>query len=121
MLALEETYELSDKGDVEPRPAKLRTLSNIQFAFRLLAKAKSADFALNVSQNEWELLRRSLKIRDRLMHPKALRDLNISDVEIRDVLRAFTWFEGQYRVLLLAIIQSLDKKIVKSKRVKFQS
>jgi len=100
MLAVEEVYDLDSSGQVEKRRAKLRTISNIRFAFSLLAKANQANFTLDVS----------LKVRDRLMHPKVPSDLDVFDDEIRDALRAFIWFEEQIRSILLASVNVLQKQ-----------
>jgi hypothetical protein len=111
MLAAEEVYDLDSSGQIEKRRAKLRTISNIRFSFELLAKASEANFNLDVSQKEWHLLQQTLKVRDRLMHPKIPSDLNVSDGEIRDALRAFIWFEKQITLILLAIVDVLQKQV----------
>jgi hypothetical protein len=110
MLAVEEVYDLDSSGQVEKRRAKLRTISNIRFAFSLLAKANQANFTLDVSQKGWQLLQHTLKVRDRLMHPKVPGDLDVFDDEIRDALRAFIWFEEQIRSILLASVNVLQKQ-----------
>jgi hypothetical protein len=107
MLAVEETCELSTSGRVETRRAKLHTLGNVRFAFDIAARSEGADFHLDVSHRGWQLLQHSIKVRDRLMHPKVSSDLHVSDEEIRNALFAFIWFESQAVKLLLMIISSL--------------
>ena len=106
-LAADECYDLSTSGSVTTRRAKLHTLANIRFAFDILAKVEGNEFQLDVSQGGWQLLQRSMKIRDRLMHPKAASDLRVSDEEIRDSVRAFMWFEKQLVRLLLVTINAV--------------
>jgi hypothetical protein len=115
MLAAEEGYELSTSGCVETRRAKLPTLGNVRFAFDILAKVEGGDFSLDVSHQGWQLLQRSIKVRDRLMHPKALSDLHVSNEEIRSALRAFIWFESQIVNVLIATVESVEAKVKEAK------
>lgn len=115
MLAMEQAYELSMLGCVETRRAKVPTLGNVRFAFSLLSKVEGSDFRLDVSDQGWHLLQSSTKVRDRLMHPKALNDLLVSDEEIRGALRAFVWFEGQFVKILIATIRSLKGRVTGTK------
>lgn len=101
LLAREQSFEVGDDGELEERVAKIRTLSNIRFAFRLAAKVDKVSFRLDVSKSGWQELRRALKVRDRLMHPKRREDLSVSEDEFNDALGAFTWFSSNL-VLLLA-------------------
>lgn len=110
MLAAEESYDLSRSGTVATRRAKLPTLTNLRFAFELLAKVEDHKFRLDVSHRGWQLLQHSLKVRDRLMHPKKLSDLQVSDEEIRSAVRAFTWFESQLILVLLTTIATLRRR-----------
>jgi len=90
-FAHEQEYKLTDKGDVEIRRTKIALEANIRFAFKLLAKSASISSELNVSGSEWQSLRRAIKIRDRITHPKHISDLTISDEECNDVSAAFGW------------------------------
>ncbi|VVN20583.1 hypothetical protein PS619_04301 [Pseudomonas fluorescens] len=47
---------------------------------------------VNLTGADFEALVRSVKVRDRLMHPKSAEALKVSDEEIRDVAHAFNWF-----------------------------
>ena len=95
LVAQEEAFELGDDGVVKQRAGKLRTISNIRFAFKFYAKAYENDFELDVASRGWQCLRRSLKVRDRLTHPKKLSDLLVADDEYTDSVKTFIWFERQ--------------------------
>lgn len=115
-MAQDEDYEISDSGEVTTRPARLRFLSNLKFAFRLLAKVEGADYQLDISGSGWQALQRALKVRDRLMHPKAVGDLQVGDDEVRDALRAFIWFEDQAVLILEKVVQALHYQLARTKR-----
>lgn len=100
-LAQEEDYELSDKGDVQVRPARLSFLKNLRFAFYLFEKTTGAEHQLDVAGNGWQSLQRAIKVRDRLMHPKWPSDLKVTDNEARDALHAVIWMQDQIKSAFL--------------------
>jgi hypothetical protein len=98
-LAKEEVYELSDSGEAEIRKAKLRFKPNLLFAFLIAAKACQINFKLRVDCQQWEALIRSIKVRDRLTHPKKLEDLTVTEKEIEDAQIAYEWIFDQCGLL----------------------
>lgn len=108
-LCMEEAYELRDNGEVKVREAKLRFLPNVRFAFRAATVADVASFKLDVSGPGWGNLAAGVGVRDRLMHPKTLGDLTVTDDEIRTVFRAFWWFEEQLIAWLMAENAALQR------------
>lgn len=91
-LLLEEAYELTDKGDVRVVSAKIPFLKNIKFAFKTFARAGHSDYELPTNARGWEKLQASIKVRDRLMHPKSVDDTVINESEHSTVLYASSWF-----------------------------
>jgi hypothetical protein len=111
---LEESYELKDNGEIKTRSARLRTLSNLRFAFSIFGKSQQIDFAIDTSGTEWTNLVNSLKVRDRLTHPKNASDLCVSDDEIRQAVTSMFWFESQMVELLLQCAERLVEQQNKS-------
>ena len=111
LLATEKSFELKESGDLLARPAKLRTLSNVRFAFKVYAKAYQLAYVLDTSTNGWNCIQRSLKVRDRLTHPKNLSDLEVQDNEYDDGVKAFIWYERQIVRVLAESIAVMKQKI----------
>ena len=84
-FAQEQEYKLTDQGDVETRRTKISLAPNLRFAFKLLSKACSVPFELDLSGSESQSFKRAIKIRDRITHPKTVSDINISDEDYKDV------------------------------------
>jgi hypothetical protein len=93
VILSQESYELDDKGEVKTKQVKTPLLSYIKFCFKAYARAHLAEYELNVGDSRWDDFRRSVKIRDRLMHPKSSTDLKVSDEEMEMVHRAYSWFD----------------------------
>lgn len=92
-LAVEIDSELTDRGEVVERPAKLRLVSNVRFAFRLLERASRGSFHFDPSSSWWASLRSTINVRDRLTHPRLPEDIDVSGEEIVVALRAKAGFD----------------------------
>lgn len=99
-LLREESYELGDDGEAWIRPARLTLKRNLKFTFIAFAKAWRTRSRLDLSDAGWQNFQSALKVRDRLMHPKRIADLDVSDDEVRMVNHASVWFIGTYAVAL---------------------
>lgn len=82
---------------------RLRFMDNIEFVFKITARAIDSEHRLAVGDNEWDLLRKASKIRDRLTHPKTTRDLFVSVDELHIVGRAFDWLSVQIVELMFGL------------------
>jgi hypothetical protein len=114
-FAQEQEYRLADSGDIEIRRTKISLEANLRFAFKLLAKACSVPFELDLSGSEWPSFRRAIKIRDRITHPKSVSDLNISDEDANDVSEGFGWFLISHVKLATAIMVKTKSDMVNAK------
>jgi hypothetical protein len=88
-------YALKDNGDVYDRPAHIRLTDNIRFAFALQEKSLGIRERFNANVEWWACLKSSIKVRDRLMHPKMPGDVDVSADEIIAAINAFNGFKDQ--------------------------
>lgn len=109
-LCVEQSYDLGANGQPETRRAKLRTLSNLRFAFDVAARAYGSSFALDVSGAEWQALQQGLAVRDRLMHPKLAADLTVTDAEIRTSMKGFHWIHKRVLALIESQVSALTSR-----------
>jgi hypothetical protein len=99
LVVLEGTQlEVNDNGDVTSKPLYPAFLSNIKLTFRTFSKSIGSSFNLNLAGQGWQHLREAVKVRDRLMHPKEVTDLQVSDAEIEATKKAFDWFLISYNL-----------------------
>lgn len=95
-LGREELADLDDQGRVKTRKANTRFEPNLRFAFSVFAKAHGTSFTLDASGVGWQALSRSVKVRDRITHPKRPSDVAISDMELADMESAYIWFHERF-------------------------
>ena len=82
---------VGDDGTPQSRKAKIRFLPNLKFALRSYARSYGRTVILEKDAG-WDALTRSVKVRDRITHPKAKADLEITEREIDDLQSAWMWF-----------------------------
>jgi hypothetical protein len=90
---LETGFELNDKGEVVERPAQIKLARNIRFAFSLYERAHQLKPHFDPSVEWWSCLRDSMRVRDRLMHPRSASDLDVSPTEVIAVIKAKYGFD----------------------------
>lgn len=100
-------FQLGDGGVVKEQPIKTNFLYNIQFSFRVFAMIHYAEYKLSTSDAQWKTLRDSVKIRNRLMHPKNKSDLIVSNVEEIILLDTHEWFLCKLAQLMELCVQPL--------------
>ena len=83
---------LESDGTVQEIAANLRFTSNLPFTFRCHARAYGYANVLDMGDHRWDLLRRSAQVRNRLMHPKSLASMQVSDEELVAAENSLRWF-----------------------------
>ncbi|MDB5307740.1 MAG: hypothetical protein JWO38_1942 [Gemmataceae bacterium] len=111
-FAVDIEHMLSDRGEIVERPAHIRLGDNIRFAFALQEKALGVAKQFDPSIEWWSCLKSSIKVRDRLTHPKFPGDIDVSGDEIVTALKAYKGFSNQ--AMLYAELRD-DKKRAKRK------
>nr|WP_315494667.1 hypothetical protein [uncultured Rhodoferax sp.] len=103
LAILRETrYQLTRQGDVEERDNFQSTLSMLLFTLRIYAKNHGAAYSPATSDNGWNCLRKAFDLRDRLMHPKSLQDLLVTDAAGADFTAGIKWWDDSVGQLLAA-------------------
>lgn len=110
VLASEVSYDLKSTGDVSVRSAKLSLASNVRFTFKIFATVFESWTPLDTGGHDWECFQRSIKVRDRITHPKRATDLFITGVELDEANSAIIWFyQSQIRASLEWLAASRDR------------
>jgi len=89
-------FVLSDKGELKPKKEHINLKTNIQYMFKIAATTYHSSYEVDKSGNGWECFQKSIKVRDRITHPKNSSDMEIAEDEISDVIKAISWFEEAF-------------------------
>ena len=114
-LLKEESYFLNNKGQVSITTKFLPTPEGFKFSLQMFLKGNHPDFNIDTNSAGWKLLNETMKIRNRITHPKGKKELIISDVEIKKIRKASTYFLSVFTKNLIESIKYLKSKIEKLK------
>lgn len=126
LCALSEVAPTVDgHGFIQELPANLRFMPNLRFAFQCHARAFDYEPVLQVGDHEWGDLHDSVKVRNRLMHPKQLSSMHVSDDEIRRAQGALKWFGLRCSAATIGVsmwhagraLQTLDDPVERAARM----
>ncbi|MEJ1964283.1 MAG: hypothetical protein WDO56_23155 [Gammaproteobacteria bacterium] len=81
-IAMERRFELEDNGHIAERTAKITLTRMIKFTFTLMDRLHGVPPRLDTSNEWWSCLQQSIRVRDRLMHPRQPSDLDVSVEEV---------------------------------------
>lgn len=88
----EESYGLKDNGQVSTTTQFLKVQAGTRFTFAICRRVYDIKSEIDYGSQGWNSFTQSIKIRDRLMHPKSLESLTVTDTELNTVSEALTWF-----------------------------
>ncbi len=94
-FATDTEYELNDRGEVVETVAKISLARNIRFALSMNRKAHGVSQPFDASVEWWSCMRKAIRVRDRLTHPKMPGDLDVSGDDIVNALKAKAGFEQE--------------------------
>jgi hypothetical protein len=86
-------YDLNEKGEAREQAKFLKLTDNLRFSFRALAWVLGSDYELDVRGNGWAAFRQAVTIRNRLMHPKCVKDLDVTEEDLKHVRVAVAWYK----------------------------
>ena len=82
----------------EHRALKRRFLplqDNFKFAVALFGRLCGSKYAVAYDSAGYQAFIRTIPVRDRLMHPKAIEDLCVTDPETMDLQAAWQWYQSE--------------------------
>jgi hypothetical protein len=98
----EADFEINDKGQVTEKPAQIPLVRNVLFAFSVFAEANGIPYKLDTKARWWMLMLSSIRVRDRLMHPRTPSDLDVSSAETVAMIEAKAGFDRELHGLISA-------------------
>jgi hypothetical protein len=86
----EETYSVSGDGAVTAQSKFMPLPTALRLTVRVLQRLDQK-FSVDFGQQGWESLRISIKIRNRITHPKSRSDLTVSNIDVQFANAGFNW------------------------------
>ena len=92
-LALQDKKIISKDGKEKVIKYRSGFEKNILFAFDFYGWTAGVDLDLKENPKEWNRFIRCIKIRNRVVHPKTLEDMEVSKRDVIDMLKMFIWLK----------------------------
>lgn len=89
-----ETYQIGTKGDIRPQPAFIPLTTSTRMLFRIV-KQMDEGFEMDLGGKGWAALKKTIEVRNRLVHPKGAGGVKVSDQEMNEAIEAFVWFSAK--------------------------
>jgi hypothetical protein len=103
---IEQSYSVDERGNVStfprflPLPPAIRLVVNAMQRYR-------PEYKVDFNHAGWSNLKEAIEIRNRLVHPKRLEDLTVSEEEINKTLSGLMWFLA----LVVEILREINKDL----------
>ena len=95
LVALKENvFKIDRRGKIQEGVKFVPMANNLRFAGNIFNKTFEKQLNLGVGATEWENFKTSIKIRNRITHPKEVNDITISDDELLIIKKVNEWFNG---------------------------
>lgn len=88
---LEESYILDERGRVRVQPRFLPLAASLRLIVGIVKRYRPA-YELDLTHIGWQKLLKAIDARNRIVHPKRLEDLTVSDEDVADCIAGFSWF-----------------------------
>lgn len=87
---VEESYSVDERGNVNVIGRFLPLTTAIRLVVNVVKRYRPT-YELDFNHVGWSNLKSAVDVRNRLVHPKVLEDLNVTDDEIQKTMSAFCW------------------------------
>ncbi len=102
VMALQELQiEIANEGQVKSKPIKTSIMNLLRLTVREYSSMYPGELKIKCAGAEFEGLVKSVRVRDRLMHPRSLDDLTVTDGEIKLAVVGMNWFQVAMAEMIL--------------------
>ena len=93
-----------------PKRRFLPLHDNFRFTGVIFGRLCGSKYTVSYGSAGYQAFRRTMSVRDRLMHPKAIEDLSLTNSEIVDLQTAWQWYQTETVALLNDSIVTLNAR-----------
>lgn len=93
VLLREERYSLNDKGETEVSDRSEPVPKKLLFTLKCYGKCHGTLFKPRTDQHGWNALKRAVRIRNRVTHPKSASDLTVGTEDQQILADAYLWWK----------------------------
>ncbi len=95
---LEESFSINDRGIVSVQPRFLPLSIAVRLVVQVIKRLRPTH-ELDFNNVGWSNLKSTIEVRNRIVHPKSMADLDVSEKEVEEAMNSFNW--------MLALVKEL--------------
>jgi hypothetical protein len=96
----EESCDLDSGGNATPKSQHFAFAQNFKFGCNMFARVFQCSYSVDYRSDGWVCVKQAFDVRNRLMHPKMSKGLEVSDAEVLVLKKASSWLQGVSQRLL---------------------
>lgn len=105
----EESYAINDKGKIYVQPRGYSLKVGLRLVYSIL-KRHDVPIHIDFGSTDWKNIDDAVKIRNRIMHPKCMGDISVSESDAECCYNAFLFVHNMLLTTILgSVLASLNK------------
>ena len=105
----EESYAINDKGEIYVQPRGYSLKVGLRLVYSILKK-HDVPVHIDFGSTDWKNIDDTVKIRNRVMHPKCMGDISVSESDAECCYNAFLFVHNMLLTTILdSVLASLNK------------
>lgn len=105
----EESYAINDKGEIYVQPRGYSLKVGLRLVYSILKK-HDVPVHIDFGSTDWKNIDDAVKIRNRVMHPKCMGDISVSESDAECCYNAFLFVHNMLLTTILgSVLASLNK------------
>lgn len=110
-LALEgKKHTVESNGKLKSSYLSIKLTDDIRFTFQTYMEIRNFQLISNYSDNGWNDLKETIKIRNRITHPKSISEQEITTPEVYICMSGYNWFHKNYDSFMKQELEYLQSK-----------
>ena len=93
-----------------PKRRFLPLHDNFKFTGVMFGRLCGSNYAVSYGLAGYQALKRTLSVRDRLMHPKTIEDLYVTNSETVDLQTAWQWYQTEMVALMKDSVVTMNAR-----------
>jgi hypothetical protein len=104
------SYDLKDNGEPYEQQKFLPISKNLRFTVGVMNRFTHGSIDLQTNSKTWDRFNKTIKIRNRITHPKNAGEIDITDEEIKHAIEVCNWFNKISQNCIEAFHKNFQKK-----------
>jgi hypothetical protein len=108
-LLSDQSFDVSGAGLAQERPKYLKLQDNLRFTINMISRTFDLQVEIDTKEKYWLSFVDSIAVRNRLTHPKSLKDYQISVGEVKTCISFIHWFNKVVSKLNAAMLAKAEE------------